>query len=62
MGIAPKLLRERERVDTRLFPPTNFVAAPVHFAMMGTAQGDNELVAHLTTKGSGLCEPKVVRI
>ena len=62
MCIPPKLVGKSERIDARLFPPSDFVTGPVHFAMVGPAQGDNEHIAHLAPEGSGLREPKVMRI
>ena len=59
---SPELASGGERIDAGLFPPSDFVTRPVHFAMMAAAQRDDELVAHFAPECVGLCESKVMRV
>ena len=60
--ISPQALSSSQSIDAKLLPPRDFITATVNFAMVGPAQGNNELIAHLAPEGSGLREPKVMRI
>ena len=60
--VSPKLVSGGERIDAGLFPPCEFVARAVNFAMMHAAERDNELVADLTPECTLLREPKMMRV
>jgi hypothetical protein len=58
----PKHPRCRDRIDSPSPPPGDFVSETVVVAVMGSAQGYGELVAHLTPHCAELSEPKVVGV
>ena len=45
--MGPEAARDWHRVDPDSFPPIEFNADSVRLAMMGSAEGNGELVAHL---------------
>jgi hypothetical protein len=61
MRFAPKLLSGSEGINTGLCPPCEFVTRAVNLAMMTAAKWDDEFVADLTSQGSRLREPQMVR-
>jgi hypothetical protein len=58
----PELAGRDGRAESCFFPPSEFVAAAVDFAVMAAAKRDGELVADLATERAALGEAKVVRI
>jgi hypothetical protein len=59
--LLPEPERDRQGIDVDLLPPGGFVAVAVHFAVVSTAYGHCELVAHLAAERSLLREPEVMR-
>jgi hypothetical protein len=62
MGVAPKLFCAGKRINAGLFPPTEFVTGPMHFAVMSPAQRDQKFVTDFTTERAWLRESEVVGI
>jgi hypothetical protein len=50
------------RVDAELVPPSCFIPDAVDLTMVNAAERHRELVAHLATKRTRLCKPKVMCI
>jgi hypothetical protein len=59
---APQSNCRTEWLNAELCPPCCFVARSMNFAVMPAAQGDRELITHLSSKCSALCKSEVVRI
>jgi hypothetical protein len=62
MCCQPKASGRGEGVDTGRLPPCRFIAVPMDFAMVSTAQRDDELVADLAAKSLALGEAKMMRV
>ena len=60
--LAPQSICRTEWLNAELCPPCCFVARSMNFAVMPAAQGDRELITHLSSKCSALCKSEVVRI
>jgi len=50
------------RVNANFFPPTGFVAAPMHLAVMSPAQWDSKFIADLASKRRRLRKSQVMSI
>ncbi|MFZ0151464.1 MAG: hypothetical protein WAM72_24590 [Xanthobacteraceae bacterium] len=50
MGFQPKGARRDSRIDTGLNPPSGFIAAAMHFAVMSPSKRNGKLVADLATE------------
>jgi hypothetical protein len=62
MRLQPEPASNDRRIDACIFPPSNFIAAAVHFAMMSPAQRHCELIAHLAPERLKLCKPEMVSV
>ena len=62
MHLEPQLPSFDDRIDSRIQPPRRFIAVPVNFAMMATAERDRELIADLAAKRPALCEAQMVGV
>jgi hypothetical protein len=62
MSLQPKLPSFDHRINSHLQPPNWFVAAAMDLAMVATAQGHREFVAHLAAERRALCEAHVVGV
>jgi len=62
LGLLPKSLRGRQRIDIELSPPDAFVSATMKLAMVMPTQGNSVFVTDLTPHGSLLRELEVMRI
>jgi hypothetical protein len=61
-GRNPEHSGRREGIDSSSLPPGNFVSEGVVVPVMGSAQGDSELVAHLASHCAELSEPEMVGV
>ena len=50
------------RVNANFSPPTGFIGAAMHLAMMSAAQWDSKFIADLAAKRRGLCKSQVMGI
>ena len=62
MGLIPKPIGDFQRVDVKVLPPGDFVAALMELAVMAATQWDGELVADFEAQGSRLGKPQMVGI
>ena len=62
MGTLPKTSRDLQGIHPLAFPPRAFIAGLVQLPVMPAAKRDRELITHLETNGSRLCEPQVMGI
>ena len=60
--LAPQSICRTEWLNAELCPPCCFVARSMNFAVMPAAQGDRELITHLSSKCSALGKSQVVGI
>jgi hypothetical protein len=58
----PEASRDFQGIHPVTVPPRAFIAGLVHLPVMPAAKRYRELIAHLETDGSRLCEPQVMRI
>jgi hypothetical protein len=62
MRFFPKTSRDFQGIHSVTFPPRAFIAGLVQLPVMPAAKRDRELITHLETNGSRLCEPQVMGI
>jgi hypothetical protein len=62
MRFKPERTRGCSGIDSDIAPPCDFVATPVNFAMMASAQGHGEFVADLAGKRAGLSKAQMMSI
>ena len=62
MSLAPEFVSDAHRIDAELCPPSNFVSGAVQLAMMGAAERNGELVAHLLAQACWLRKAQVVGV
>jgi hypothetical protein len=62
MCLQPEHASDGGRIYPSLAPPSGFISAAMHFAMMSAAEWDRELVAHLAAKRRRLRKSQVVGI
>src|ERR1700735_1487907 len=62
MRFKPQLAGCYHRIDPSVGPPLGLFAEAVHLAMVSSAQGNSELVAHFSPEGSTLSKPYVMGV
>src|SRR5262249_33198395 len=62
VGLRPQSLRNFERIDFVLFPPSGFIRPQMQFAVMDPTEWHGELVAHFAAERARLGEAKMVCI
>ena len=62
MRFFPKASRDFQGIHSVTVPPRAFIAGLVQLPVMPAAKRDRELITHLETNGSRLCEPQVMGI
>ena len=62
MCFQPKNPSGGARIDANLLPPSSFVTAAMHFAVMSPAKWDSKLITDLTTKHRGLRKLQVMGV
>jgi hypothetical protein len=62
MRFFPKTSRDFQGIHSVIVPPRAFIAGLVQLPVMPAAKRDRELITHLETNGSRLCEPQVMGI
>ena len=61
-GRDPEHSRCGDRINSPSFPPGDLVSEAVVVAVMASAQGHRELIAHLASHRAGLGEPQMVGV
>jgi hypothetical protein len=56
------LLSDRERLDTQIMPPGNFIAGMMKLPVTLAAQRHGKFITHLHTECSRLSEAQMVRV
>jgi hypothetical protein len=60
--VLPEPQRDWKRIDVEFPPPCSLITRAMKFAVMNSANGDGEFVAHSASQGTRLCKGEVVRI
>jgi hypothetical protein len=58
----PELARKRQRVDAGLLPPGELIPGLMQIAVVGPAERDCELIAHLEAERPGLGKAQMMRV
>jgi hypothetical protein len=56
MSFKPEHTDSGKRIYSGVPPPQSFIAAAMNLTVVGAAERHRELIAHLTTEGTTLCE------
>jgi hypothetical protein len=62
MCLQPKHASGGGRINASLVPPRGFITAPMHLAMMTTAERYREFIASFSAQSRGLCKTEMMRI
>ena len=62
MGLLPKVLGDRKRIDLQVFPPGDFVTGLMQLPVMAAAERYCELIADFQANAARLGKSKMMRV